>query len=85
MLGIGVILDIFCYKYHKLAAGLYIFDCTYLLLGTCINVDNGVDSAFLTFVSLLTYNLTLGCQAGICTISSLLLYFIIELTIESNQ
>ena len=84
MLGVGVILDIFCYKYHKLAAVLYIFDCVYLLLNTCINIDTGVESAFLTFASLLTYNLALGCQAGICTISSMLLYFIIELTIDSN-
>ena len=85
MLGVGVILDIFSYKYHKLAAILYIYEGAYLFLSHCIIIDKGVYGAFITFASLLTYNFTLGCQAGICTISSTLLYFFIEFTIDSSS
>ena len=82
MLGIGVLLNIFCCKYRKLAAGLFAYECVNLLLSAFICVDRGVVSSFLTFASLLIYVVTLGCHAGICMILSVLTYFLVEFVIE---
>ena len=82
MLGIGVLLDIFCKKYRKLASGLFAYECMILFLDSCVCVDRGVYSAYLTFMSLLVYTIVLGCQFGMCIVVTTLCYFIIEFVLE---
>ena len=77
LLGIGVLLDIFCYKYRKLANIIFFYECAYLLLLSLISFDHGLDSAFVIFASFLVYIVTLGCHAGICTMTAAIFYFII--------
>ena len=81
MLGIGVLLDIFCYKYRKLASLVFFYECVHLLLLALISFDHGLDSAFVTFASLMIYMGALGCHAGICTVTAAMFYFIIEFMI----
>lgn len=81
LLGIGVLLDIFCYKYRKLAAIIFFYECAHLLLLSFVSFDHGLDSAFVTFASLMVYIGTLGCHAGICTVAATMFYFIIEFMI----
>lgn len=78
---IGVVLDILCYKYRKLASFLFFYECLHLCMASLVFVDHGVHGAFVTFVTLLAYVLCLGCYQGIALITALAVYFMIQFVV----
>ena len=84
LIGVGVLIDTFCWKYRKLALGLFAYECTILLLSSTICNVMGGHSSFMIFASLLLNVITLGCHSGVSTFLAMISYFIIQFVLHPS-
>ena len=76
MLAIGIILDLVCWRYRKVANGLFIFECLNLIAVNFVPLNYGNYEPFITSLSLLILVVTIGCHGGVNIVQASLLCFL---------
>ena len=84
MLGIGVLLDIICFKFRKVAMVLFYYECVLIALLAFVPIDYGYSAPFISMVNFLFTVTMFGCHAGIDIVISLILFFLIQFLIKPN-
>ena len=78
MVGVGVLLDLACWRYRKMAKVLFFFECLQLVLEGFVPIDFGQSQAFFVCVQLLLLQVTVGLHSGPNIVASTLLFFVIQ-------
>ena len=79
MIVLGVLLDVACWKYRKLATCLFLFECVIVILNGFAPINYGYYGPFVTLVSLFVLVTMLACHfPGPNIVFVTLFYFMIE-------
>ena len=78
MLILGVVLDLLCWRWRKVAKILFFYECFYMIIIGLIPMNYGSYQSFITCIELLILVVMIGCNAGLNIITATILYFIIS-------
>ena len=78
MLILGVILDLLCWRWRKVANTLFYYECFFMVITSLIPMNYGSYQSFITCIELLILVVMIGCKAGLDIITATIMYFIIS-------
>jgi len=82
LLGIGVLLDLTCWRYRSITKTLFVYECTLLMASNLLPMDYGLFEAQVICSDFLIIIATVGCHPSVNVIFSALFFFIV-LFVES--